>query len=136
MESKEDKKELESIIKEINNVAKDLVDEYVSGSDNFVPKDERAQLNQKGIGKEVESKQFPFQVTEEEMEHLVDVQSQIKDIINNNPDIYIGRGEKDGKRLLVVEYCQDVGVDNFNIFEYIGTDKERLRECLKIKTEK
>ena len=135
MENKEDKKELESIIDEINNVAKDLVNEYVSGKDKFVPEEERTELNEKGIGKE-DISSTPFNVTDEEMEHLLNVQTEIKDIIKENPDIYIGRGKKVKKRLLVVEHCQDIGVDNFNIFEYIGDDKERLRECLKIKTNK
>ena len=135
MENKEDKKELDDIIDEINNVAKDLVNEYVSGKDKFVPEEERTELNEKGIGKQ-DISSIPFNVTDEEMEHLVNIQAQIKDIINNNPDIYIGRGKKVKKRLLVVEHCQDIGVDNFNIFEYIGDDKERLRECLKIKTNK
>ena len=135
MENKEDKKELESIIDEINNVAKDLVNEYVSGKDKFVPEEERTELNEKGIGKE-DISSVPFNVTDEEMEHLLNVQTEIKDIIKENPDIYIGRGKKVKKRLLVVEHCQDIGVDNFNIFEYIGDDKERLRECLKIKTNK
>ena len=135
MGNKEHKKELESIIDEINNVAKDLVNEYVSGKDKFVPEEERTELNEKGIGKE-DISSVPFNVTDEEMEHLLNVQTEIKDIIKENPDIYIGRGKKVKKRLLVVEHCQDIGVDNFNIFEYIGDDKERLRECLKIKTNK
>jgi len=143
MENKEDKKELESIIDEINNVAKDLVNEYVSGEDKFVPEEERTELNEKGIGKQ-DNDSVPFKVTDKEMEHLLNVQTEIKDIINNNPDIYIGRGEKDIKEgkfinrgtILVFNYCRDIGADNFNIFEYIGDDKERLRECLKIKTKK
>ena len=138
MENKEDKKELESIIDEINNVAKDLVNEYVSGKDKFVPEEERTELNEKGIGKE-DISSVPFNVTDEEMEHLLNVQTEIKDIIKENPDIYIGRGKKDrfiDTKLLVIEYCKDIGIDKFNIFEYIGTDKTRLKECLRIKTKK
>ncbi len=81
MENKEDKKELESIIDEINNVAKDLVNEYVSGEDKYVPEEERTELNEKGIGKQ-DNDSVPFKVTDKEMEHLLNVQTEIKDIIN------------------------------------------------------
>ena len=141
--NKNEDKEIQDIIKDITATAKDLVEEYVSGSDNFVPEEERTELNEKGIGKQ-DNSSVPFNVTDEEMEHLLNVQNEIKDIINDNPDIYIGRGEKDIKEgkfinkgaLLVFQYCRDIGTDNFNIFEYIGDDKEKLRECLRIKTKK
>tara|TARA_B100000131_G_C17583558_1_gene396103 strand:- start:38 stop:472 length:435 start_codon:yes stop_codon:yes gene_type:complete len=141
--NKQEDKEIQDIIKDITATAKDLVEEYVSGSDNFVPEEERTELNEKGIGKQ-DNSSVPFNVTDEEMEHLLNVQNEIKDIINDNPDIYIGRGEKDIKEgkfinkgaLLVFQYCRDIGTDNFNIFEYIGDDKEKLRECLRIKTKK
>ena len=134
MENKADKKELDDIIKEINNVAKELVDEYVSGEDKFVPEEERAELNEKGIKAPFNDteKDNPFKVSEEEMNQLIKIEDEIKDIINNNNDIYIGRGKK-GETLYVMEYCQSVGVDNFSILEYIGDDKEKLKECLKIK---
>tara|TARA_B100000287_G_C20479980_1_gene720758 strand:- start:386 stop:820 length:435 start_codon:yes stop_codon:yes gene_type:complete len=141
--NKQEDKEIQDIIKDITATAKDLVEEYVSGSDNFVPEEERTELNEKGIGKQ-DNSSVPFNVTDEEMEHLLNVQNEIKDIITDNPDIYIGRGEKDIKEgkfinkgaILVFQYCRDIGTDNFNIFEYIGDNKEKLRECLRIKTKK
>ena len=134
MENNKDKKELDDIIEEINNVAKELVDEYVSGEDKFVPEEERAELNEKNIKAPINDTKTdnPFKVTETEMKQLIEVETEIKDIINNNNDIYIGRGKK-GETLYVMEYCQSVGIDNFSILEYIGEDKEKLKECLKIK---
>ena len=133
MENKEDKKELQDIIDEISGVAKDLVDEYVSGEDEFVSKDEQAKLNEKQIRTPYKDDDIeaPFKVIDEEMNHLMKVQSQIKKVFKKDPDIYI-KGE--GNRVDVLKYCQKEGADNFNILEYIGNNKERLRACLKIKT--
>ena len=79
MENNKDKKELDDIIDEINNVAKDLVNEYVSGEDKFVPEEERTEVNEKLIKapfKDTEE-DIPFKVTDEEMEHLFAIESQI-----------------------------------------------------------
>ena len=131
----EDKKELEDIIEEINNVAKDLVEEYVSGSDKFVSDEERTKLNEKQIRSPFkdDTLEAPFKVTDEEMEHLFKVQDEIKSTLLKNPDIYI---EGEGRKVDVLRYCQKIGADNFSILEYIGTDKDKLKLCLKIKTKK
>ena len=73
-------KELEDIIEEINNVAKDLVKEYASGSGKFVPEEERTKLNEKEIRSPFkdDTSQAPFKVTDEEMEYLFKVQDEIK----------------------------------------------------------
>tara|TARA_B100000131_G_scaffold282484_1_gene289732 strand:- start:145 stop:552 length:408 start_codon:yes stop_codon:yes gene_type:complete len=133
MENKEDKQELESIIEEINNVAKELVEEYVSGSDKFVPEEERTKYNEKEIRAPFkdDSEDIPFGVTDKEMEHLIKLEKHLKDTLMEEPDIYI-QGE--GKKVDVLRYCQEIGIDKFSILEYIGTDKEKLKLCLKIKT--
>ena len=43
---KQEDKELQDIIDEISGVAKDLVDEYVSGEEKYVSEDEQAKLNE------------------------------------------------------------------------------------------
>ena len=131
----ENKKELEDIIEEINDVAKELVEEYVSGSDKFVPEEERTELNEKEIRSPYKDDMLeaPFKVTDEEMEHLFKIQDEIKHILLKEPDIYI---EGTGRKVDVLRYCQEEGIDNFNILEYIGNDKDKLRQCLKIKTKK
>ena len=133
MENKEDKKELQDIIDEISGVAKDLVDEYVSGEEKYVSEDEQAKLNEKQIRTPYKDDDIeaPFKVLDEEMDHLMKVQTQIKEVLKKEPDIYI-QGE--GRKVDVLKYCQKVGYDKFNILEYIGVNKERLRACLKIKT--
>ena len=135
MENNKDKKELDDIIEEINNVAKELVDEYVSGEDKFVPEEERTEVNEKLIKAPYKDEELdiPFKVTDEEMEHLINVQKQIKDTLLKETDIYI---EGTGRKVDVLRYCQEEGIDNFSILEYIGNDKEKLRQCLKIKTKK
>jgi len=130
--NKNEDKEIQDIIKDITATAKDLVEEYVSGSDNFVPEEERTEYNEKEIKAPYndDSKDIPFGVTDEEMEYLFKVQDVIKDTLIKDPDIYI----KEDKGIVgVLRYCQDIGIDNFNILEYIGTDKDKLRQCLKIK---
>ena len=132
MENNKDKKELDDIIDEINNVAKDLVNEYVSGEDKFVPEEERTEVNEKLIKapfKDTEE-DIPFKVTDEEMEHLFDIEKQIKDVLMKDPDIYI-MGEEE--RVEVLEYCKQVTPEKFSILEFIGVDKDKLRRCLKIK---
>ena len=133
MENNEDKRELDDIIDEINNVAKDLVDEYISGKDKFVPEEERTELNEKEVKAPFkdDTEGISFGVTDVEMEYLFKVESEIKDTIKKNPDIYIV-GEED--KVGVFNYCKKQGIDKFHILEYIGDSKERLRECLKIKT--
>ena len=133
MENKKDKKELDSIIEEINTVAKELVEEYVSGSDNFVPEEERTEVNEKLIKapfKDTEE-DIPFKVTDEEMEHLFDIEKQIKDVLMKDPDIYIM--EERPERVEVLKYCKQVTPEKFSILEFIGDNKDRLRQCLKIK---
>jgi len=131
--NKHEDKEIQDIIDEITSTAKDLVEEYVSGSDNFVPEEERTKLNEKPIKAPYKDDELddPFKVTDEEMKHLIKVEGEIKDILIKNPDIYIG-GEKD--RSDILKYAKKVGGENFSILEYIGTDKDILRICLTIKT--
>tara|TARA_Y100000593_G_C4216198_1_gene289347 strand:+ start:15 stop:425 length:411 start_codon:yes stop_codon:yes gene_type:complete len=134
MENKaQEDKEIQDIIDEITSTAKDLVEEYVSGSDKFVPEEQRTKYNEKEIRAPFKDKEedIPFGVTEEEMEHLIKVENHLKDTLMKESDIYI-QGE--GKKVDVLRYCQEVGIDKFSILEYIGTDKEKLRLCLKIKT--
>ena len=136
MENKSNEdKEIQDIIDDITSTAKDLVNEYVSGEDKFVPDEERTEVNEKLIKAPYkdESLDIPFKVTDEEMEHLINVQKQIKDTLLKEPDIYI---EGTGRKVDVLRYCQEEGIDNFSILEYIGNDKEKLRQCLKIKTKK
>ena len=125
-------KEIQNIIDEITSTAKELVEEYVSGSDNFVPEEERTEVNEKLIKapfKDTEE-DIPFKVTDEEMEHLFDIEKQIKDVLMKDPDIYI-MGEEE--RVEVLEYCKQVTPEKFSILEFIGVDKDKLRRCLKIK---
>ena len=56
-------------------------------------------------------------------------ETQIKEVLLDNPSIYITEEDI----LKVFEYAKELGGDNFSILEYIGTDKQRLRKCLKIK---
>ena len=58
-------------------------------------------------------------------------EKEIKDTLLSEPDIYV-QGE--GKKVDVLRYCKEVGIDKFSILEYIGTNKDRLKLCLKIKT--
>tara|TARA_Y100000593_G_C4154032_1_gene258536 strand:+ start:36 stop:446 length:411 start_codon:yes stop_codon:yes gene_type:complete len=136
MESKkQEDKEIQDIIDDITSTAKDLVDEYVSGKDKYVPENDRTEINEKEIKAPYreENKDIKFGVTDEEMEYLFKVQSKIKDTIKKNPDIYIvGEDKKVG----VFKYCKEQGEDKFHILEYIGNSKERLRECLRIKIKK
>ena len=69
MENKEDKKELDDIIGEINKVAKDLVDEYISGEDKYVSEEERTEINEKQIRTPFKDDKLdvPFKVTDNEM---------------------------------------------------------------------
>ena len=78
MENKEDKKELDDIIGEINKVAKDLVDEYISGKDKYVPEEERTEINEKQIRTPFkdDKSDVPFKVTDNEMEYLFKVQAK------------------------------------------------------------
>ena len=134
MENKaQEDKEIKDIIDEITSTAKELVEEYVSGSDKFVPVEERTEYNEKEIRAPYkdDKEDIPFGVTDEEMKHLIDVEKLIKDTLLEETDIYI-QGE--GKKVDVLRYCQEVGLDKFSILEYIGTDKDKLKLCLKIKT--
>ena len=133
MENKSNEdKEIQDIIDDITSTAKELVDEYVSGSDNFVPEEERTKLNEKEIKAPYKDDELvdPFKVTDEEMDILISNQNQIKEVLLDNPSIYI-KGERD--IVDIFNYAKEVGGDKFSILEYIGTDKQRLRECLTIK---
>ena len=132
VDNKEDK-EIQDIIDDITSTAKDLVDEYVSGKDKFVPEEERTEVNEKLIKAPYKDtdEDIPFKVTDEEMEHLFIIEKQIKEVFKKDPDIYIL--EEDKERVEVLNYCKEVTSDKFSILEFIGTDKERLRQCLKIK---
>ena len=129
---KQEDKELQDIIDEITGTAKDLVNEYVSGEDEFVPEEERAKLNESEIRAPYkdDGEKTPFKVTPEEMECLMKVQTQIKEVFKKDPDIYI-QGETE--RVSVLEYCKKVGPDKFSILEFIGEDKQKLKLCLTIK---
>ena len=124
-------KEIQNIIDEITSTAKELVEEYVSGSDNFVPEEERTEYNEKEIRAPYkdDAEDIPFGVTDEEMEILIRNETQIKEVLLDNPSIYITEEDI----LEVFGYAKELGGDNFSILEYIGTDKQRLKECLKIK---
>ena len=133
MENKSNEdKEIQDIIDDITSTAKELVEEYVSGSDNFVPEEERTKLNEKEIKAPYKDDELvdPFKVTDEEMDILISNQTQIKEVLLDNPSIYI-KGERD--IVDIFNYAKEVGGDKFSILEYIGTDKQRLRECLTIK---
>ena len=132
MENNKEDKEIQDIIDDITSTAKELVDEYVSGSDNFVPEEERTEYNEKEIRAPYkdDEEDIPFGVTDEEMEHLFDIEKQIKDVLMKDPDIYI-MGEEE--RVEVLEYCKQVTPEKFSILEFIGVDKDKLRRCLKIK---
>tara|TARA_B100000287_G_scaffold147944_1_gene139682 strand:+ start:263 stop:673 length:411 start_codon:yes stop_codon:yes gene_type:complete len=131
--NKHEDKEIQKIIDDITSTAKDLVEEYVSGSDNFVPEEERTEYSENEIRAPYrdDKEDIPFGVTDDEMKHLIKVENEIKDTLLKEPDIYI-KGE--GKKVDVLRYCQKEGIDNFSILEYIGTDKDKLKLCLKIKT--
>jgi len=134
MENKaQEDKEIKDIIDEITSTAKELVEEYVSGSDKFVPVEERTEYNEKEIRAPYkdDKEDIPFGVTDDEMEHLISVEKEIKDTLLSEPDIYV-QGE--GKKVDVLRYCKKIGIDKFSILEYIGTNKDKLKLCLKIKT--
>ena len=133
MENNKDKKELDDIIDEINNVAKDLVNEYVSGEDKFVPEEERTEVNEKLIKAPFKDtdEDIPFGVSDDEMEHLFNIEAQIKEVFKKDPDIYIM--EERPERVEVLKYCKQVTPEKFSILEFIGDNKDRLRQCLKIK---
>ena len=131
-DNKKEDKEIQDIIDDITSTAKDLVNEYVSGKDNFVPEEERTEVNEKLIKAPYKDtdEDIPFGVTDKEMEHLMNVEQQIKDTLIKDPDIYI-MGES--KKVEVLRYCKQVTPEKFSILEFIGVDKDRLRKCLKIK---
>ena len=92
MENKSNEdKEIQDIIDDITSTAKELVDEYVSGSDNFVPEEERTGYNEKEIRAPYkdDEEDIPFSVTNEEMGILIQNETQIKEVLLDNPSIYI-----------------------------------------------
>ena len=138
MENKSNEdKEIQDIIDDITSTAKDLVNEYVSGKDKFVPEEERTEVNENLIKAPYKDtdEDIPFKVTDEEMEHLFAIESQIKEVFREEPDIYIvGEEDNDAKgRVEILEFCKKVTPDKFSILEFIGVDKDKLRRCLKIK---
>ena len=107
MENKKEDKEIQDIIEDITSTAKDLVDEYISGKEKFVPEEERTEINEKLIKAPFKDDELddPFKVTQEEMEHLMIVEAQIKEVFHTDPDIYI-LGEEE--RVDVLKYCKEV----------------------------
>ena len=119
MENKSNEdKEIQDIIDDITSTAKELVDEYVSGEDKYVPEEERTKLNEKGIKAPYKDDDLdtPFKVTSEEMERLMASETQITGVLLKNPSIYI-RGEEN--LIDVFNYAKEVGGDKFSILEYI-----------------
>ena len=120
--------ELGKHIKSLTDVAKKVVSDSNLPDDEieYTSEEERAKLNEKLIQAPFhdDDNEVSFMVTEEEMEHLSKVQKNIIDLITEDPTIYSSED--------VVNYCREVGYDKFNIFEYIGYNKERLKKCLKI----
>ena len=136
-DNKKEDKEIQDIIDDITSTPKDLVNEYVSGKDKFVPEEERTEVNENLIKAPYKDtdEDIPFKVTDEEMEHLFAIESQIKEVFREEPDIYIvGEEDNDAKgRVEILEFCKKVTPDKFSILEFIGVDKDKLRRCLKIK---
>tara|TARA_B100000287_G_scaffold259823_1_gene244399 strand:- start:334 stop:768 length:435 start_codon:yes stop_codon:yes gene_type:complete len=136
-DNKKEDKEIQDIIDDITSTAKDLVNEYVSGKDNFVPEEERTEVNEKLIKAPYKDtdEDIPFKVTDEEMEHLFEVEAQIKEVFREEPDIYIVGGEDDQakERVEILEFCKQVTPEKFSILDFIGVDKDKLKRCLKIK---
>ena len=134
VDNKKEDKEIQDIIDDITSTAKDLVNEYVSGKDKFVPEEERTEVNEKLIKAPFKDtdEDIPFGVSDDEMEHLFNIEAQIKEVFKKDPDIYIM--EERPERVEVLKYCKQVTPEKFSILEYIGTDKDKLRLCLKIKT--
>ena len=82
--NKHEDKEIQDIIEEITATAKDLVEEYVSGSDNFVPEEERTEITEKEIKAPYkdDKEDISFGVTDEEMEYLFHTSTQVEKFLS------------------------------------------------------